>query len=112
MRLLGHFWTGGNQGRAWEEWIGLVAVGLAVIALSLAKLPGYLNVYTASVFLILFESNQGFRVRLLTWAFPALIAAGKVLTPRSRLALIVLFAGLLPMVFVAYTTLGNTMIQP
>jgi len=111
--LLPHFWSGGYQGKAWMEWIGIAAVVGAVYSLWRAKLPGYLNAYCGGVFFMLFVSNSlGFKPRLLAWAFPTLIAVAIVLRNRTWQALAVLFAGLVPIVFLAYTTIGNVMIQP
>ncbi len=111
--LLPHFWTGGYVGKAWLEWIGIIVVVGAVIALWRARLPGFVNTYCASVFVLLFVSNQlGFKPRLLTWAFPALIAVTQVLRRRSWQTLALGFAVLLPIVLIAYTTIENTMIQP
>lgn len=111
--LLPHFWSGGYQGRAWLEWIGIVAVGAAVFSLWRARLPALVNAYCAGVFVLLLVSNQlGFKPRLLVWAFPALVAVASFATKRLVNALAVTFAALLPIVFLAYATLGNTMIQP
>lgn len=113
LSLLPHFWKGGYQGKAWLEWIGIAAVLGACYALCRAKLPGFTNAYCAATLLILFVSNNlGFKPRLLTWAFPALIAVAAKLKGRSWQALVIVFASLLPIVFISYTTLGNTMIQP
>ncbi|HXW33788.1 MAG TPA: hypothetical protein VEJ87_04355, partial [Acidimicrobiales bacterium] len=60
-----------------------------------------------------FISNQlGFKPRLLAWAFPALIAVASIVRGKWWQMLALGFAALLPLVFIAYTTLGNTMIQP
>ncbi|MGH9029070.1 MAG: hypothetical protein ACRDV4_05595, partial [Acidimicrobiales bacterium] len=48
--LLPHFWSGGYVGRAWLEWIGVVAVAGAVVALWRARLPAFVSVYCVSVF--------------------------------------------------------------
>ena len=111
--LLPHLWAGGYVGKSWLEWIGIVAVAGAVFALWRARLPGYINAYCASIFVLLFISNQlGFKPRLLTWAFPALIAVAFTLRARAWQALAIGFAVLLPIVLIAYATLGDAMIQP
>lgn len=111
--LLPHFFAGGYQGKAWLEWIGVVAVAGAVVALVRARLPAALTAYVVAVLLMLFVSNSlGFKPRLLTWAFPALVAVAATVRGRPRAALALGFAGLLPLVLLAYTLLGNTMVQP
>jgi len=111
--LLPHLWRIGYQGPAWLELIGLVAVIAAAGALWRARLPGCVNAYCFGVLLLLFASNSlGFKPRLLTWAFPALIAVTAVVRPRTWLAVAISFACLLPVVFLIYTLLGNSMAQP
>jgi hypothetical protein len=110
--LLGHLWRGGYQGPAWLEWVAVVAVLLAGWAMYKARLPGFITAYVVATILLLFLSNQGLKPRLLTWAFPALIAVAAVLKPRSRNTLALAFMGLMPMLFLAFTTLGSQMVQP
>jgi hypothetical protein len=94
------------------EWVGLVAVLLACAALHKAKLPGFITAYSLSVFVLLLITNEGLKPRLLTWAFPALIAVAATMKSRSRQTLVTVFAALMVIVFFAYVLLGNTMIQP
>jgi hypothetical protein len=110
--LLGHLWAGGYQGPAWLEWVAVVAVLLAGWAMYKARLPGFVTAYVVASVLILFVTNQGLKPRLLTWAFPALIAVAAVLKPRSRNTLALGFMGLMPLLFLAFTTLGSQMVQP
>lgn len=111
--LLGHFWGKGYQGTGWLEWIGVVAVAAACVALWRARLPGVVTGYCLAVFVLLVVSNQlGFKPRLLTWAFPALVAVASVAGRRWWLVAAIGFAALLPLVFLAYTLLGNTVVQP
>jgi hypothetical protein len=110
--LLRHLWQGGYQGPAWLEWVAVLAVLLAGWAMYKARLPGFLTAYVVATVLILFVSNQGLKPRLLTWAFPALIAVAAVLKPRSRNTLALTFMGLMPVLFLAFTTLGSRMVQP
>jgi hypothetical protein len=85
----------------------------AVVALVRAKPPGLITAYCTGVLVILFVSDtSGFRPRLLTWAFPALIAVAAATRRRSWLVIAIAFAGLLPIVFIVYTTLGNTIASP
>ncbi|MDE3085162.1 MAG: hypothetical protein KGJ77_00220 [Acidobacteriota bacterium] len=48
----------------------------------------------------------------MAWGFPALVALSAVLKRRGRLDVVIGFAALMPVVLVAYTTIGNTMLQP
>jgi hypothetical protein len=113
LALLPHLWARGLPGPSWLEWLGVLAVVGAVIALVRAKPPGLITAYCAGVLVILFVSDtSGFRPRLLTWAFPALIAVAAATRRRGWLVLATAFASLLPLVFVVYTTLGNTVAAP
>ena len=111
--LLAHPGTMGYQGPGWLELIGVCAVAAGLLALWRARLPACLNAYCVGVVLLLFVSNSlGFKPRLLTWAFPALVAVAKVVRPRALAAIIGAFAALVPVVFLIYTMFGNTMAQP
>ena len=111
--LLPHLWRTGYQGPAWLEWIGVAVVAAALVALRRARLPGCINAYCLGVLVLLFVSNSlGFKPRLLTWAFPALVAVAATARPRTWLAVVISFACLLPLVFLTYTMLGDSMAQP
>jgi hypothetical protein len=110
--LLWHPMSGGYQGKGWMQWLGVLAVAGAVLALIRAKLPLLINAYCAAVFVELLASNQGFKPRLLTWGFPALIAVATATQRRAWQPIALLFAGLLPYVFLAYVLYGNYMVQP
>lgn len=110
--LLPHFWAGGYQGHAWMEWTDIIAVIAAAILVWRARLPLWISLYCLAVVALLFGSNQGLKPRLLTWAFPALIGVAAALGVRAWQVLFTAFALLTPIVFLAYTILGNTMIQP
>ena len=111
--LLPHFWKLGLPGPGWLEWMGVFAVAGAVVALARARAPGLINAYCIGVLVLLFVSDtSGFRPRLLTWAFPALIAVAAVTRRRGWQPIAIAFACLLPITFVVYTTLGNTMGAP
>jgi hypothetical protein len=111
--VLRHPWLGGYQGKGWMEWVGVVAVLGAIYAIAKAKLPPTIVVYCASVFVLMFISNSlGFKPRLLTWAFPSLIAVAVLLRERGWQFVALSFAYLMPLVFVVYSSLGNYIIQP
>ena len=111
--LLVHPWQGGYQGKGWMNWVGLIAVAAAIWTLIKAKPPLLTVVYCGAVFVVLFVSNSlGFKPRLLTWAFPALIAVGSLTRRRGWQPIAIAFAYLMPVVFLAYTTYANYMIQP
>ncbi len=113
VHLLSHWSKIGGQGPAWMEWIALVVVAGGVVALVLAKLPLELNAYCAAILTVLVVTNNlGFKPRLLTWAFPMAIAAAVVLPRIARRALITTFLLLMPVVFILYTTMGNSVAQP
>lgn len=105
--------TGGYVGKGWMEWIGvvLVAAAIAVMIRSRTALP--VVVYCLGIFVFAFVSNQlGFKPRFLAWAFPALISTAALTHRRGWQPIAILFAGLLVLVFLAYTMYGNYMVQP
>ena len=113
VHLLSHWSKIGGQGPAWMEWIAVLAVAGGVVALILARLPLEVNVYCGAVLAVLFVTNDlGFKPRLLTWAFPMVIAAALVLPSVARRLLIGVFLLMMPVVFVLYTTMGNSVAQP
>lgn len=112
-RVLTHPLTQGFLGPGWLNWAGLIAVIGAIVAMVVARLPAILSVYTSVVLLQLTVTNVlGFRPRNLTWAFPALISVAAVSRRRGAKPLALGFAVLLPVVFLAYTMIGNTMGAP
>jgi hypothetical protein len=103
----------GYLGPGWINWLGLLAVAGAVAAMVKARLPAVLTVYCSAVFVQLLVTDVlGFRPRNLTWAFPALIAVAATTRRRGWVPLAIGFALVLPVVFLAYTTIGNTMGAP
>jgi hypothetical protein len=111
--LLVHPWTGGYQGKSWMEWAGLVTVVILVVALVRTKPPLLVTSYCVAAFALMFVSNSlGFKPRFLAWAFPALIAVAALARRRGWQPIALAFAVLLPIVFLAYASLGNYIIQP
>jgi hypothetical protein len=111
--LLSHWSKVGGQGPAWMEWIALVVVAGGIVALVLAKLPLEVNVYCAAILTVLFVTNDlGFKPRLLMWAFPMAIAAARVLPRTARRLLVGAFLLGMPVLFILYTTMGNSVAQP
>lgn len=113
LKLLPHWSRIGGQGPAWVQWIGIALVVAGIAAMILARLPLELNMYTICVFVVLFStSNLGFKPRLLVWAFPAVIAMASSYPRWARRTTLAVFAALLPIFFVLYTTMGNSIAQP
>jgi hypothetical protein len=95
------------------EWLGVLAVVGAVVALLRARPPVLIGVYCGAMFALMFVSNSlGFKPRFLSWAFPALIAVAALTRRRGWQPIAIAFAFLLPLVFLAYASFGNYMIQP
>jgi len=116
LAMLGRVTSLGSRPVSWYEvlsWAGALLVVGAVVALFRARLPALVNVYCAGVFFLLFVvNNLGFRPRLLSWAFPALIAVAALLRGRVYRTVVLVSALVLPLVFIVYTTLGNSTAQP
>ncbi len=111
--LLAHPWTGGYQGKGWMEWVGVIVVIAAIAILVRSKLPAPLIFYCLATFALMFVSNSlGFKPRFLTWAFPALIGLAAISRRRGWQPIAMGFAFLMPLVFIAYASFGDYMIQP
>jgi hypothetical protein len=111
--VLLHPMTQDFVGPGWLIWPGLLAVVGAVVATWKARPPAVLVVYCAALLVQLTATNVlGFKPRMLTWAFPALVSVAKVARKHTAQALVIGSAVLLPVVFLAYTTIGNTMGAP
>jgi len=111
--LLVHPWSGGYQGRGWMEWLGLGAAVAGAVALVRARVPAFVTAYCLGAFAVMLVSNSiGFKPRFLAWSFPALVAAAALTRRRGWQPLLVGFALLLPLVLIAYASLGDYMIQP
>lgn len=108
--LLPHFWAWGYPGRAWLEWIDIVAVLAAAVLVWKARVPLYIAAYCLGAVGFCLVSNDGIKPRLLTWAFPALIGVAASLGLRAWQALVIGFAMLTPIVFLTYTLLPNSMV--
>jgi hypothetical protein len=103
---------GGTQFE-WLEWIGLVATVTGLIMIVRAGLPTSLITYSCAVTLLLAtNSSLGLKPRCLCWLFPALIGAAAVLRERRSRFLLAGFIGLLPILLIAYTVIGNSLAQP
>jgi Gpi18-like mannosyltransferase len=113
IRLLHHWTQVAYQGPAYLEWIAVICVLGLLAAVWRAKLPVYLSLYSVAVLLLLFGTNSlGFKPRFLVWAFPLVIAASKSLTRPWRYAVIGASALAIAPLFIAYTTMGNSVAQP
>jgi hypothetical protein len=110
---LPHFWASGNDGRSWMELLAIFAVLGSLVALARARMPAVLTSYTLFSLLFLFIGNNlGFKPRLLTWAFPALIAIAFATRRKGWQFVAISFAILLPIVFLFYAGLGDISVQP
>lgn len=113
VRGLTSWWAKGYQGPGWLEWAGLAGVAAGWYAAWRSGLRLCLTAYCAGVTVLLLAGNSlGFKPRLLCWLFPLLVPVAARTSDRTFLALAIVFAYLLPVVFLAYTLLGNSMVQP
>jgi hypothetical protein len=111
--LLHHWTTIAYQGPAYLEWGAVLCVLGLLAAMWRAKLPVYLSLYGIAVLLLLVGTNSlGFKPRLLVWAFPLVIAVSKSLARPWRYAVIGASALAIAPLFIAYTTMGNSVSQP
>lgn len=105
--------TGSGWGMFWLAALGLVVlVYLLTIALK-SSFPLSVKVYCGAIALmILINPALGPKPRFLLWMFPALLLLPRNLKPKTFQAVLILMAWLLPVLLIAYTTIGNTIAQP
>lgn len=113
IQLLHHWTKIAYQGPAYLEWIAVVCLLGLLAALCRARLPLHLSLYSVAVLFVLFGTNSlGFKPRFLVWAFPLVIAVSKSLARPWRYAVIGASALAIAPLFIAYTTMGNSVSQP
>jgi len=113
VHLLWHPWSFGYQGKGWMQEAGALGVVGAVVALVRARPPLFLTVYCVGAFGEMFVSNElGFKPRVLTWAFPALIAVAASTRRRGWQPIAISFAFLFPLVFLAYSSYSGQGVGP
>ncbi len=108
-----HVWRISALGPGWLEWGGCMAALVGLGAVISARMPGSVVAYCVGVTVLLATNpTLGFKPRFLCWLFPEIIALSSLMTRRGRFVCLAIFVGLLPIAFIAYTSLGNSLAQP
>lgn len=110
-------WYAAGRGSGWGMFP--VALGGLAVILILARLAVKsplaisLKAYCVAVALmVLVNSVLGPKPRFLYWMFPAVLAIPSEIPKKWLPPLLVVMAWTVPLLFIAYTTLGNTVAQP
>lgn len=105
--------SGSSWGMYWIALAGLVVVFLLVILSLSSNLPVSVKAYiVATVLMMLINPALGPKPRFIFWLFPALFLIPVKLRKDWFGLVVVLCAWLLPLLFIAYTALGNSVAQP
>ena len=92
---------------------GLVVLAYLIVSSLRSDFPMSVKLYCASVaVMVLINPALGPKPRFLFWLFPAVLLLPRDLKPRLFNSVLIVMAWLLPMLLIAYTTIGNTVAQP
>ena len=105
--------SGTGWGAYWMAASGLVVLAYLIVSSLRSDFPMSVKLYCASVaVMVLINPALGPKPRFLFWLFPAVLLLPRDLKPRLFNSVLIVMAWLLPMLLIAYTTIGNTVAQP
>jgi hypothetical protein len=106
-------WLGKWPGIGITEVLSFMVLAWALASFVRARVPVEWWLYSVSILVVvLFDAVLFVNPRVLMNAFPLVLAIGVVASRRAFLAIALGFAILLPLVFLAYMTIGNITTQP
>jgi hypothetical protein len=106
-------WLGNWPGTGITEVAGIVVLMWAIVSFIRSRVPVEWWLYSMSiVVVVVFDAALILSPRILINAFPLILGIGVVSTRRSFIKIAISFAVLLPLVFLAYMTIGNITAQP
>ncbi|TAN22212.1 MAG: DUF2029 domain-containing protein [Actinomycetota bacterium] len=105
--------AGSGWGVFWIAAFGLFILAYLVVSMMVSGFPLGAKVYCLAVaVMLLINPALGPKPRFLFWLFPSLLLLPRNLSPKILNPLLIFMALLLPVVAIAYTTIGNTVAQP
>ncbi len=105
--------AGTGWGAYWMAAAGLVVLVYLVVNSFRSDFPLSVKLYCAAVaVMVLINPALGPKPRFLFWLFPAILLFPRDLKPRLFNSVLIVMAWLLPLLLIAYTTIGNTVAQP
>ena len=105
--------VGSGWGVYWIAMAGLIVLAYLIVSVILSNFPVGVKVYCAAVgVMLLINPALGPKPRFLFWLFPSLFLLPRNLSPKVLSLLLMFMAFLLPVVAIAYTTIGNVVAQP
>lgn len=105
--------AGTGWGIYWMAAVGLVVLVYLVVNSFRSDFPVSVKLYCAAVaVMVLINPALGPKPRFLFWLFPAILLLPRDLKPRLFNSVLIAMAWLLPLLLIAYTTIGNTVAQP
>lgn len=110
-------WITSFSGSSWGMyWMAMAGLLFSIVLLWIcvkSPIPLSIKAYCISIMvMILINPALGPKPRFLFWMFPALLCFPLRFKKDWLMAMIVLLAWVLPLLFLAYTTLGNVVAQP
>ncbi len=105
--------SGSGWGMYWLAALGLVVLAYLIVTAIRSEIPVSAKVYCVAIaFMVLLNPALGPKPRFLFWMFPSLMLLPVNLKPRVFGSVVIVMALLLPLLLIAYTTIGNTVAQP
>ncbi|NNN18928.1 MAG: hypothetical protein HKL84_03645 [Acidimicrobiaceae bacterium] len=105
--------TGSGWGTFWIAFIGLVVLVYLVVTVIRSEFPLSVKLYCVAVaVMVLINPALGPKPRFLFWLFPSIFLLPRNLRPKVLNPVVIFMALLLPLVLIAYTTIGNSVAQP
>ena len=105
--------AGSGWGMYWLAALGLLVLVYLIVTVIRSEIPVSAKVYCVAVALmVLANPALGPKPRFLFWMFPSLMLLPVNLKPKVFSSVVTVMALLLPLLLIAYTTIGNTVAQP
>jgi hypothetical protein len=105
--------AGTGWGTYWLAASGLLVLVYLIATMIRSEFPVSIKVYCGVVALtVLINPALGPKPRFLFWLFPCLMLLPINLKPKVFNSVVIVMAWLLPLLLIAYTTIGNTVAQP
>lgn len=105
--------AGSGWGMYWLAALGLMVLVYLIVTVIRSEIPLATKVYCVAVALmVLANPALGPKPRFLFWMFPSLMLLPVNLKSRAFSSVVIVMAFLLPLLLIAYTTMGNTVAQP
>ncbi len=110
-------WVASFKGTGWGVYwmaaLGLLVLVYLIVTVIRSSFPVSVKIYCVAIAaMVLINPALGPKPRFLFWIFPAILLLRSDLESRVFNLVVIAMAWLLPILLIAYTTIGNTVAQP